>query len=529
MTAIQRKKSLAIAFMAALAIFVGLGASRLTYHEAIWAQSAREMLASGLWLIPTLDGRPWLEKPPLGTWLIAASSTVFGRVDESAARLPSALAAIGLCLGVGTIASRRFGPSIGLYAGLVQATTLWTVLRGRLAEADLLLAAMIVGLMAVFDAVRMGSTRIRGAFFVLIGLTSLVKGIGFGAVLVGATVLALMLWDRDRATFRAMRNPAGLLIAVLISLIWPLLVLARHAEALQLWTLHVTDRLATHPSQFAGESWGEYVLSPLWQTLPWTPLALFGAWISIKRAIRERFGADRLLCAWAVVPMVLVSLASVRNGHYLIHALPAWSIWAAIALDRLQKWRETSPERFRFRLVAICGTMSLFAALGFQFLVPRLDHRTAEWAFYRHVGRTIPSAEPLILLYDDWDRLPYPSPFGPMPHDLAARLFYLDRPASWRASPDDLIAHPPTRPFAVLGRERDFPALRKMGRVEMLSRGPILRAKASKVDDRAYVLFRVVEDGVGDWGSGDGDFRVSVHSRPPADGQADDDAGGDGD
>ncbi len=45
----------------------GLGSLRLTYHEAHVAQAAREMIAAGDWLVPILDGRPWLEKPPWST------------------------------------------------------------------------------------------------------------------------------------------------------------------------------------------------------------------------------------------------------------------------------------------------------------------------------------------------------------------------------------------------------------------------------------------------------------------------------
>ena len=43
----------------------------------------------------------------------------------------------------------------------------------------------------------------------------------------------------------------------------------------------------------------------------------------------------------------------------------------------------------------------------------------------------IPADMALALLYDDWDRNPYESPFGRIPHDLAVRLFYLGRSACW--------------------------------------------------------------------------------------------------
>src|SRR4051812_40391968 len=93
-----RNRIAAIAALACLTLLPGLGSSRLTYHEAIWATTAREMIASRDWLVPTIDGRPWVEKPPLGTWAIAASGWLLGGVGERAARLPSAVAGIVLCL-----------------------------------------------------------------------------------------------------------------------------------------------------------------------------------------------------------------------------------------------------------------------------------------------------------------------------------------------------------------------------------------------------------------------------------------------
>ena len=138
--------------LAALALFPGWAARPgLTYHEAFVAQGAREILDSGQWLYPTIGGLPWLEKPPLPWWLAAAFGRFAGGIDETVARLPSALAAIGLVLGVAVLAARHYGRTISLLAGAVQATTAWTVLRGRLAEADVLLACMIVWSIVAFD------------------------------------------------------------------------------------------------------------------------------------------------------------------------------------------------------------------------------------------------------------------------------------------------------------------------------------------------------------------------------------------
>jgi hypothetical protein len=210
--------------------------------------------------------------------------------------------------------------------------------------------------------------------------------------------------------------------------------------------------------------------------------------------------SDRLLWAWAAGPVALLSLATVKNAHYIIHALPPWSIWAALSLLRLGarlERRGWSAERLRRGAGIVFGGLGLTWAVVFTALGPWLDRRGqgAEWAFYEAAGRCLRPGEPLALLYDDWDRLPYPTPFGPIPHDLGVRLYYLGRPACWRFGVAKLAAQPPAvergAAFAVIGRDRDVPALERLGRVETLARGPVGRARMSKVDDRTFRLYRV--------------------------------------
>jgi 4-amino-4-deoxy-L-arabinose transferase-like glycosyltransferase len=501
----ERRRGLGwVVGLSVLNLGAGLGrAGRLTYHEAFVAQAAREMIASGDVLVPTVGGLPWLEKPPLAIWLVALAGQAAGGVGERVARLPSAVAGALLVLGVAAFAARRFGAATGLLTGLVQATTAWTVMRGRLAEVDMLLACLVTWTVVAFDRMRgEGEATFRPwrrAFFAGLGLTSLAKGIGFGAALVGAAAALAVVWDRDREALRRLRFGAGWLLAAVLGLTWPALVVLRHPAALKLWTLHVADRLASHPERFIGAPWWQYVPSVLAQVLPWTPLALLGAWRSFGRAVRGsgRGGGDRALWAWAVGPMVLLACATVKNPHYAIHALPPWSVWAALSLARLGvrlEARGIPAGTLRRAALAGFAAFGLACALGYALLGPRYDRRGVEWAFYEAAGRSLRPNEPVALLYDDWDRLPYPSPFGPVPHDLAVRLYYLDRPACWRFGTDALAQAPPAPgapSFAVIGRDRDLPALRRLGAVVTVARGPTLRSRASRVDDRTFRLFRV--------------------------------------
>ena len=236
---------------------------------------------------------------------------------------------------------------------------------------------------------------------------------------------------------------------------------------------------------------------------------------------------DRLLWVWAVAPLGLLSLATVKNAHYAIPAQVPWSIWAALAVAGIaHRLRRRGFDRIGLRRAGLIGFAALALIYGlFLWLVaPRFDRRGVEWAFYESVGRRVPRTMPIALLYDDWDRLPYANPFGPFPHDLAVRLFYLGRPACWHNDYGSMFSHvgfplscfqrpcpsdgqagsavPSESAFGVIGRSRDLPMLEQLGRVEIIANGPSIRA------DRTYSLFRV-------W-PGASDDRISRQARARA-------------
>ncbi len=79
--------------------------------EARYALVAREMLETGQWILPHLGGMVYADKPPLLFWSIALLSALGPGVTEWTARLPSALAAVGVCLMTWRLGVRCFSPS----------------------------------------------------------------------------------------------------------------------------------------------------------------------------------------------------------------------------------------------------------------------------------------------------------------------------------------------------------------------------------------------------------------------------------
>src|SRR5262249_10524325 len=133
----------------------------------------------------------------------------------------------------------------------------------------------------------------RWVFFVLLGLTALAKGVGFGALLIVSIAVTVAIWDRDLQLLRRLWFAQGWVVAAVIGLTWPLVVMFRHPSVLGLWVLHITDRFASKPEHFIGTPWWQFLLVLLGQLLPWTPFAIGGAYWSIRRTFAERGGADR--------------------------------------------------------------------------------------------------------------------------------------------------------------------------------------------------------------------------------------------
>lgn len=198
-----------------------------------------------------------------------------------------------------------------------------------------------------------------------------------------------------------------------------------------------------------------------------------------------------MLWAWLAGPLVLLSFATVKNAHYAIHALPPCSLFAAWGLmrfgQRLQTARGWTPRQIRRGAWAGFATLGLAYALGFALLGPKVDRRGVEWGFYQTAAAKLRPGEPVELLYHvpDWDREPYATPFGPVPHDWGVRLYYLGRPASCRFGLEGLKDDLGAPSLAVIGRADDLPGLSALGRVETLAVGPETRR------DRSYLLYRV--------------------------------------
>src|SRR5262245_10259567 len=172
-----RAAGLLLSLTAALLCFRLGAVPLLGPDEPRYARVAVEMHRAGELVTPTLQGRPWLEKPPLYYWLAGASFAVLGET-EVAARLPSVAAALLFVGVVVLVGARLYGAGAGLHAGCVAGTSALAFVYGRAAAMDMLLAATVtaaIGLMALRLLAGAGSLSAISAWAFL-GLAALAKG-----------------------------------------------------------------------------------------------------------------------------------------------------------------------------------------------------------------------------------------------------------------------------------------------------------------------------------------------------------------
>ncbi len=337
--------------------------------DAVNAQIARNMLDSGDWVTARIDGVKYLEKSPLGFWLIAASYAVFG-VHDWAARLPTALGSVLLMWMTAALGSWGFGRRAGFYAGLAVGANVGLFLFTRIVIPDVLLTLAVTGSLYCFLRAMDGEGRWRWGFWAFIGVGMLLKGLLAALVPVASAGLYLLFRGEllDRRAWRLLRPVTGTLLALLIYAPWVALATLRNPPLFDL-TLH------SDPGVYRGFFWfyflNEHVLRFLnlryprdYNTVPRLPfLLLHLAWLFPWSAflpaflkgwtepLEDRAARLRLLAViWIVFLLTFFSFSTTQE-YYSMPCYAAFAVLLGAALAR-------GPERW------VSAGYAVLAALG---------------------------------------------------------------------------------------------------------------------------------------------------------------------
>ncbi|HKR97131.1 MAG TPA: glycosyltransferase family 39 protein, partial [Candidatus Angelobacter sp.] len=202
--------------------------------DAVHAQISRNMIQSGDWVIPHLDGVAYIEKAPLQYWLIAICYLVLG-VHDWVARIPMALSAILLCWITARYGLWAFGRRAGFYAGLALATCIGLFLFTRILIPDVMLTATVCVCFFAFqralneDGEEQHPRRWAALLAASMAIGVLLKGLLALVVPIGGALLYLVFTRQlfSRRTWRSLHLFSGALIFLVIAAPWHVLATLR--------------------------------------------------------------------------------------------------------------------------------------------------------------------------------------------------------------------------------------------------------------------------------------------------------------
>lgn len=316
--------------------FYGLGAfGLLGADEPRYAQIAREMLDRSDWITPTLQGKPWLEKPALYYWQAMLSFRVAG-VSDQTARLPAAFDA-ALLIAVIYWFLRRFRPGSELDGALITASCAGVIGFARAAATDMpLAAAFSIALLAWYAWYESRRNIYLAAFYIALALGTLAKG-PVAPALSAVIIFLFVAVKRDWPAIPRTLWIPGIAVYLAAMLPWYIAVQLRNPEFFRFFILeHNLARFSLDVYHHHQPFWF-YLPVFLLAMMPWT-LALILAvgervrlvWAEGKQAFSSPETSWPLfLLIWMLVPILFFSASQSKLPGYILPAVPAGALLIA--------------------------------------------------------------------------------------------------------------------------------------------------------------------------------------------------------
>ncbi len=349
------------------ALWIG-GHALFTPDEGRYSEVAREMVTSGDFITPRLNGVAFLDKPVFYYWLQASAIQLFGLKEWALRFWP---AAIGILGAVMTYFAGRtlFNRRTGILGALILATSPLYYGAAHYANLDLEVAVLIsITLFFSILALQAKDTSKRNLLFILAyvfcGFAALTKGligIVFPAAIIGLWILLLNRW----AIIKQMRLVTGLVIFFAITVPWYYLVQKANPEFLHFF--FVTQQVSRFLTQ------GDFNnKTAIWFYIP-IVLAGFFPWsIFVIQAIikngkatwtnRKNHPTELFLLLWLVLIFTFFSIPKSKTVGYIIPIFPAIALMVGHYLDSM--WETATTKGYKLGVISFIFISLLLVAIA---------------------------------------------------------------------------------------------------------------------------------------------------------------------
>lgn len=340
----------------AIALFIGfyfgIGSYGLeNVNEGLYGEIPREMLASGQYVIPSLNFLPYIEKPPLFYWLIATSYHIFG-VSEFSARLIPALSATVSCLSLLFLGDKIRHNREGWLAATMLATSLGFIIIARVLLFDMLLTAFFtMALVSFYIWYKYADQRYIRLFYCLLACAFLTKGLVALILIPGIIVTYLLASGVKLRRIFKLFDIWGILLFLVIALPWHLLAFKYQANFFSDFFVNeqiyrFLDRRIPH-DYHTGSIF--YYLPRLFVYIfPWSLLAP----ILFTQSTTER-SLEKFLWCWFLIPFIFFSLSRAKGDYYMVVTIPAMVMLLSLKINQLFIRKNPKPLIYSFIALAL--------------------------------------------------------------------------------------------------------------------------------------------------------------------------------
>lgn len=354
---------IAILVLACVLVFFALGDRALWGSEGRWATITREMMLTGDYFHPTINGEPYFDKPLVTYWLIAAIALVAGTLNELVVRLPSAITGIVAVWATLRLGRQLWSPAVGRIAAMILLTSYGLISQSRMAAADTEnLATVMLAILWYWSRRNKYNFTTFMVLYLIVFVGSLCKG-PVAAVVTAIGILPDAITDKR---WKAFLRPASLFaLAIGLAIYF----------APFIWSSKTNP--ASYNSSGLALVWQEniqrffspidhkkpiytYIHSVPMLILPWAPLFIAALISGVKYFTRLDKNAHWLIKVIILI-FVFFTLSGSRRSYYILPIIPFCALLTAVILTRMKEFSPSGiiPAGFNIQKGIIFGTAAL--------------------------------------------------------------------------------------------------------------------------------------------------------------------------
>jgi 4-amino-4-deoxy-L-arabinose transferase-like glycosyltransferase len=314
----------------------------ISTDEGRYADIAMEMLQSGDWITPRLNGLLYFEKPPLQYWASAISFAFLGLHDFTA-RLWPGLTGFLTVIAIWFTAKRLWSNEAGEYAALVVVSCAWMFTNSHFLTLDMGVSFFLALSLCCFLLAQDAKESHHQAWWMracwaAMACATLSKGL-IGLLIPGTSLFFYSLINRDIKPWLRMQWISGLSIFLLIAAPWFYLVSVRNPEFAHFFFIHEhVERFLTTTHQHEGPIWF-FIPDLLIGLLPWTSLLfvmLIAGWKKTESDgdATSSFNPKRFLIVWCGFIFLFFSVSGSKLPSYILPIFPALGLLVGPLLAR---------------------------------------------------------------------------------------------------------------------------------------------------------------------------------------------------